>query len=50
MSVEEYNNRNERRNIIKILKKSEEEIERKEGIEEEQAFKELRQNIATNIK
>lgn len=39
MSMEEYN----KKNIIKKLKKSEEEIEKGEGIESNIAFKELRE-------
>ena len=40
--MEEYNRKNMKKDIIKKLKKSEEEIERGEGIESDIAFKELR--------
>lgn len=43
MSMEEYNKKNMKKDIIKKLKKSEEEIERGEGVESDIAFKELRQ-------
>ena len=42
MSVEQYNKELMRSDIVKKLKKSEEEIERGEGIESDLAFKELR--------
>lgn len=43
MSMEEYNKKILRKEIIKALKESEEEIERGEGIESDKAFEELRQ-------
>lgn len=43
MSMEEYKKNNMKADIIKKLKKSEEEIEKGEGIESDVAFKELRQ-------
>ena len=43
MSMEEYNQRIMKEDIIKKLKKSEEEIESGKGIEADVAFKELRQ-------
>ena len=43
MSMEEYNKKNMKKDIIKKLKKSEDEIEKGEGIESDTAFKELRQ-------
>lgn len=43
MSMEEYNRRTMKEDIIKKLKKSEEEIENGEGIESDIVFKELRQ-------
>lgn len=43
MSMEEYKKNNMKTDIIKKLKKSEEEIEKGEGIESDIAFKELRQ-------
>ncbi len=43
MSMEEYKKNNMKTDIIKKLKKSEEEIENGEGIESDIAFKELRQ-------
>lgn len=43
MSMEEYDRKNIREDIIKKLKKSEKEIENGEGIESDEAFKELRQ-------
>lgn len=43
MSMEEYNKKNIKKDIIKKLKKSEDEIEKGEGIESDTAFKELRQ-------
>ena len=43
MSMEEYKKNNMRNDIIKKLKKSEEEIENGEGIESDVVFKELRQ-------
>ncbi|MCI8411747.1 MAG: hypothetical protein HFJ40_04870 [Clostridia bacterium] len=42
-NMEEHNRKNERKDIIKKLKRAEEEIENKEGIESNIAFKELRQ-------
>lgn len=41
MSMEEYNKKNMREDIIKSLKKSEKEIENGEGIEADVAFKKL---------
>ena len=43
MSMEEYNKNILKKEIIKALKKSEEEIENGEGIDSDKAFKELRQ-------
>lgn len=43
MSMEEYKRKNMKEDIIKNLKKSENEIENEEGIEADLAFKELRQ-------
>ena len=43
MSMEEYKKNNMRNDIIKKLKKSEEEIENGEGIESDVVFKELKQ-------
>lgn len=43
MSMEEYNKNVLRNEIIKALKKSEEEVENGEGIDSDMAFKELRQ-------
>ena len=43
MSMEEYNKNILRKEIIKALKKSEEEIEKGEGIDSDTAFEELRQ-------
>lgn len=43
MSMEEYNKKVLRQEIIRALKKSEEEIEKGEGIESDKAFEELRQ-------
>ena len=43
MSMEEYNKNILRNEIIKALKKSEEEVENGEGIDSDMAFKELRQ-------
>lgn len=43
MSMEEYNKKNMKKDIIKKLKKSEDEIEKGEGIKSDTAFKELRQ-------
>ena len=43
MSMEEYNQRIMKEDIIKKLKKSEEEIESGKGIEADVAFKKLRQ-------
>jgi len=42
MSMEEYNKNILRKEIIRTLKKSEEEIEKGEGIDSDRAFKELR--------
>ena len=42
MSMEEYNKNKLRKEIIKELKKSEEEIENGEGIDSDVAFRELR--------
>ena len=41
--VEDYNRKNMNNDIIKKLKKSEEEIEKGEGIDSDEAFEELRQ-------
>lgn len=43
MSMEEYNKNVLRKEIVKSLKKSEEEIENGEGIDSDKAFEELRQ-------
>lgn len=43
MSMEEYKKKNMKKDIIKKLKQSEEEIKKGEGIEADIAFKELRQ-------
>ncbi len=43
MSMEEYNKNTLKKEIIGVVKKSEEEIERGEGIESDKAFEELRQ-------
>lgn len=43
MSMEEYNKNILRKEIIRTLKKSEEEIENGEGIDSDKAFMELRQ-------
>ena len=43
MSMEEYNKRIIKKDLISKLKKSEEEIENGEGIEADEAFRELRQ-------
>ncbi len=42
MSIEEYNRKKMRKDIIKKLKQSEKEIENGEGIDSDKAFKELR--------
>ena len=43
MSMEEYNKNIMKKEIIRALKKSEEEIEKGEGIDSDKAFEELRQ-------
>ncbi len=43
MSMEEYTKENIEKDVIKKLKKLEQEIENREGIESDIAFKELRQ-------
>ena len=43
MSMEEYTKENIEKDVIKKLKKLEQEIENREGIESDSAFKELRQ-------
>ena len=49
MSMEEYNKNILREEIIKALKKSEQEIENKEGIESDEAFKKLRQKYGYEV-
>ncbi len=49
MSIEEYNKKILRREIIKALKKSEQEIENGEGIESDEAFKKLRQKYGYEV-
>ncbi len=50
MSMEEYNKNILREEIIKALKKSEQEIENGEGIESDEAFKKLKAIFLYNIK
>ena len=49
MSMEEYNKNILREEIIKALKKSEQEIENGEGIESDEAFKKLRQKYGYKV-
>ena len=49
MSMEEYNKNILREEIIKALKKSEQEIEKGEGIESDEAFKKLRKKYGYEI-
>ena len=49
MSMEEYNKNILREEIIKALKKSEQEIENGEGIESDEAFKKLRQKYRYEV-
>ena len=49
MSMEEYNKNILREEIIKALKKSEQEIENGEGIESDEAFEKLRQKYEYEI-
>ena len=49
MSMEEYNKNILREEIIKSLKKSEQEIENGEGIESDEAFKKLRQKYGYEV-
>ena len=49
MSMEEYNKNILREEIIKALKKSEQEIENGEGIEADEAFKKLRQKYRYEV-
>ena len=49
MSMEEYNKNILREEIIKALKKSEQEIEKGEGIESDKAFKKLRQKYGYEV-
>ena len=49
MSMEEYNKRILREEIIKALKKSEQEIENGEGIELEEALKKLRKKYKYEV-
>ena len=49
MSMEEYNKNILREEIIKALKKSEQEIENAEGIESDEAFKKLRQKYGYEV-
>ena len=49
MSMEEYNKNILREEIIKVLKKSEQEIENGEGIESDEAFKKLRQKYGYEV-
>ena len=49
MSMEEYNKNILREEIIKALKKSEQEIENGEGIESDEAFKKLRQKYGYEV-
>ena len=49
MSMEEYNKNILREEIIKALKKSEQEIENGEGVESDEAFKKLRQKYGYEV-
>ena len=49
MSMEEYNKNILREEIIKALKKSEQEIENGEGIDSDEAFKKLRQKYGYEV-
>lgn len=49
MSMEEYNKNILRKEIIRTLKKSEEEIENGEGIDSDKAFEELKQKYGYKI-
>ena len=49
MSMEEYNKKILKEEIIKALKKSEQEIENGEGIESDEAFKKLRQKYGYEV-
>ena len=49
MSMEEYNKNILREEIIKALKKSEQEIENGEGVESDEAFKKLRQKYEYEV-
>ncbi len=49
MSMEEYNKNILREEILKALKKSEQEIENGEGIESDEAFKKLRQKYRYEV-
>ena len=49
MRMEEYNKNILREEIIKALKKSEQEIENGEGIESDEAFKKLRQKYGYEV-
>ena len=49
MSMEEYYKKILRNEIIKTLKKSEQEIENGEGIESDEAFKKLRQKYEYEV-
>ncbi len=49
MSMEEYNKIILREEIIKALKKSEQDIENGEGIESDEAFKKLRQKYGYKV-
>lgn len=49
MSMEEYSKNILRKEIIKSLKKSEQEIEDGEGIESDEAFKKLRQKYEYEV-
>lgn len=49
MSMEEYNKNILREEIIRALKKSEQEIENGEGIESDEAFKKLRQKYGYEV-
>lgn len=49
MSMEEYNRNNLKKEVIKALKKSEQEIENGEGIESDEAFTKLRQKYGYEV-
>ena len=49
MSMDEYNKNILREELIKSLKKSEQEIENGEGIESDEAFKKLRQKYGYEV-